>query len=1314
MSSSRIGGSDDGVGGGYQLPEGISEGGPLKDADQSGGTGFQTADPEELRQEPSVPLPHAVRIHGGVDEPIAIGGEQHAPDNVVVPLATSLPAIKHRLKPTPSTSHLPQWEDLVTITEGGDGSVVYTARSYDPSRNAELSWSAVAEGAPNTYRIASQARELLSQGDEAGFNRLAAIWGAMNINTAGMRVTVKGLENLNPEEIYIFAPTHTSSAEFSLLFLVLNGFNVGFLAKEEFKTNPILRALLGRAMEASPRFFFIKREDKRSAGGIAGKAADFLTRDGNNISLVWYPQGTRALGRLNAKGDRMDGDLFAKGRLKKGIGEVALATAEKGRPVKVVPIVINGLGIVQPKGVKPIQTNETVEIVIGVPLDPVSYQSLGEREGAVALTAAVESFYRKHYVAPLSTPEKKSVEEVPTWQAMRHHRVGTWALRNIGGRAIDRFVKWKKPNEAIPPISYHDQDSGIVTFDQLVEAHKEAHQKDYERVGGLVASQLAIQSPEFAERWQGYLDELALARLPFREAMAQYIDDYEAVKHPSYAPVSEATYRLHQAIMDSSLFSKLDPGLRIWAFYTFEARNRYLTLEGEESVDKDVLEQARGRYYRMMGRGIRYRMLNRINSMVGEEVFHRGFKDVARAFWYAPRVHKLKNRAERVELVSELLARGYVSFDARLAEVEREIGELKMSLGKHLNPFSHTRLKFKQLHREKFHLIALRAEFGDDVDVSVVTRLAGDDYQILTKEGPLTVERLLRDPSFDQVRSAWEAKRDAESEWAQAYRADFGLWINREMELYSQSFIMEEDINRIERKMQEDRYTDLMVQARKHGALTAEQEKRFRQALQEYQEKGKKSLEADQGMIDPAGEGKEYKRKQNQIDLFSAWLKLHWTVADIYREIGHPDAKGLKFISAMFPDQVEFLNRTSSKQLEGLRPLLEGMNWGLLRDLYFEIFLGGQDPRKLNRIMGRYGLVATGLGADQMQVYGAGVLAGALGQASGADLLTAGGSLLSEDQVRFGVVPQMAAYSPNHQGFSDYTLMIALNALLGRVGIVYEAKNFDILPVWGPALRLGDSIGFERDKGKGSDSLQRAVAASVDRGVSPLGFDHGTRRLATTANPLATDSLGPFIPREYVFGGSIGEMGEGAKRNGIPLVPVYQDLGFNHDPDIRLSGKLIEGNFRVPYSIHGGAPMGGDGVIAFGDPIPAWVLPDTSSHLAELGIPLIEGNGNGSGNEEGRTVRRAVAAHTEMARYRASLKPLKEVKPIPMPEADEEVTVDLREAVGGVVMLDEKAAVNPVAEGSHIPLSTRSARQAALGRGIQVKTTVRWVRTVGL
>lgn len=317
-------------------------------------------------------------------------------------------------------------EDILTVSQQEDGAIVIQAQSHKPQEATWQSWSKSFDFLKDTASEASRAREVLLEGDEQKFDQIVAAWGARFTDLASLKITIRGLENLDPNKTYLFAPTHMSLTEYGILFMALHGMPIGFMAKDEFRSNPLTFKLFGQAMAESKRFVFIQREDRNAAKAAADAATNLLSQKNNPYSLVVYPQGTRGSARIDANGRRMDADLFAKGPLKDGLGFMSLGTLQAGKPVEIVPIVINGLGQVWPKSpieIAALQGNGGVEIIVGKPISPSEYHPSNDfssdsiKGAARAMVAAIENFYRAHYKAPLSTREEVAARQAKSKKA---------------------------------------------------------------------------------------------------------------------------------------------------------------------------------------------------------------------------------------------------------------------------------------------------------------------------------------------------------------------------------------------------------------------------------------------------------------------------------------------------------------------------------------------------------------------------------------------------------------------------------------------------------------------------------------------------------------------------------------------------------------------------------------------------------------------------------------------------------------------------------------------------------------------------------
>jgi len=114
---------------------------------------------------------------------------------------------------------------------------------------------------------------------------VARLWGNLNLRAAGVRVRLKGLENLTPGKSYIFAGNHQSWFD---IFAILGRLPVQFrwLAKRELFKLPFL----GAAMTAIG-YIPIDRGDRRRAFESINQAALKVQQ---GTSIVIFPEGTRS------------------------------------------------------------------------------------------------------------------------------------------------------------------------------------------------------------------------------------------------------------------------------------------------------------------------------------------------------------------------------------------------------------------------------------------------------------------------------------------------------------------------------------------------------------------------------------------------------------------------------------------------------------------------------------------------------------------------------------------------------------------------------------------------------------------------------------------------------------------------------------------------------------------------------------------------------------------------------------------------------------------------------------------------------------
>lgn len=143
------------------------------------------------------------------------------------------------------------------------------------------------------------------------------------LRAAGTRVHVKGLENLDPKQNYMFAANHQSNLDPPMLFAYL-GHNVGFLAKKELTRIPIMKQGFPLA-----HVIAIDRSNRERAIASTREAAEKLRQ---GYSIMVHPEGTRS----------SDGRVLD---FKRGVFHMALAAG-----VPIVPVVVNDTRLLMRKG----------------------------------------------------------------------------------------------------------------------------------------------------------------------------------------------------------------------------------------------------------------------------------------------------------------------------------------------------------------------------------------------------------------------------------------------------------------------------------------------------------------------------------------------------------------------------------------------------------------------------------------------------------------------------------------------------------------------------------------------------------------------------------------------------------------------------------------------------------------------------------------------------------------------------------------------------------------------------------------------------
>ncbi|HYB21784.1 MAG TPA: lysophospholipid acyltransferase family protein [Thermodesulfobacteriota bacterium] len=166
---------------------------------------------------------------------------------------------------------------------------------------------------------------LLSLFDSSGNipHLVARLWGKIQLGITGTRVSITGLQNINPQRSYILVSNHQSNFD---IFALLGYLPIQFrwIAKAELFHAPFMGWAMYRI-----GYIPIERESPKKAYRSMLKAAEAVNR---GISVMIFPEGTRSL----------DGKLQS---FKKGLFLIALKSQ-----APILPITIQGTARIMRKG----------------------------------------------------------------------------------------------------------------------------------------------------------------------------------------------------------------------------------------------------------------------------------------------------------------------------------------------------------------------------------------------------------------------------------------------------------------------------------------------------------------------------------------------------------------------------------------------------------------------------------------------------------------------------------------------------------------------------------------------------------------------------------------------------------------------------------------------------------------------------------------------------------------------------------------------------------------------------------------------------
>ena len=179
--------------------------------------------------------------------------------------------------------------------------------------------------------------------DRRGYfaHRCARAWSRLILRTTGVRVTIEGLDRIEPGRTYIFVSNHQSIYDIPVIFASVP-YQLRIIAKESLARFPVL----GWHLKRGGHLFVDRRHPDRS--GIL-KRWRALVSEG--LSLIIFAEGTRS----------WDGHV---GRFKAGSFMLAIQAE-----LPIVPLAVVGTRAVMPKG--RLRTEPaSVRLIVHDPIQP--------------------------------------------------------------------------------------------------------------------------------------------------------------------------------------------------------------------------------------------------------------------------------------------------------------------------------------------------------------------------------------------------------------------------------------------------------------------------------------------------------------------------------------------------------------------------------------------------------------------------------------------------------------------------------------------------------------------------------------------------------------------------------------------------------------------------------------------------------------------------------------------------------------------------------------------------------------------------------
>ncbi len=199
--------------------------------------------------------------------------------------------------------------------------------------------------------------------------RYIRFWAKSNLFVCGVKVDVRGREQLDPRQAYVFMANHQSMFDILVLMASLEAFQLRWVAKHELRKVP----LFGLCMDWTHQVL-VDRQSRTQTIATIRKVKALLQA---GISVLFFPEGTRS----------QDGRLLP---FKPGGFVVAVET---GSPV--VPVTVNGGRDILPSGSWKIRSGR-MSVVFSPPIvrDPL----VAKKTARQNLLAQVEKAIARHHM----------------------------------------------------------------------------------------------------------------------------------------------------------------------------------------------------------------------------------------------------------------------------------------------------------------------------------------------------------------------------------------------------------------------------------------------------------------------------------------------------------------------------------------------------------------------------------------------------------------------------------------------------------------------------------------------------------------------------------------------------------------------------------------------------------------------------------------------------------------------------------------------------------------------------------------------------